>query len=422
MPNKIKMYYHWVIAGLGVLILAVYAGAANNFSSLHLIPVTETFGVTRAEFSSVQSVMNLMGIATTFFSGVIITKLGYRLVAGVSLILCAVLYFGMGFAPSFPFFLLCGAFYGILSPFCTTAGATQLVSIWFHKHRGLILGIVTSASGWGSSILCILQARIMEKTDSWRSSLLLCAALIFVLGILTLLFIRNKPDDMNLKPYGDGSEETAKRREISKEAFEGLPIGKLFCRPAFYLMILLTYLSSLLPYMVFFIFIPYLVETGLTDLQASGVNSFMLLILSGAKFATGLLCDRIGAKKVMLVEIAVSILAMILLIFTSSLPMAYLTAAVYALCLPLNTLLSPLLGFTLFGYKAQAQYTGIFLGVICFAGITGSFLPNYIFDLTGSYKPAFFGTAILGLVLLILYRILYAMTEKDKKKLAESAE
>ena len=153
----------------------------------------------------------------------------------------------MGFAPTFPFFLLCGAVYGILSPFCTTAGATQLVSIWFHKHRGLILGIVTSASGWGSSILCMFQARIMEKTDSWRSSLSLCGILILILGVLILAFVRNKPSDMSLEPYGDGVEETAKRREISKDAFAGLSIGRLFSRPAFYLMILLTYLTAFCP-------------------------------------------------------------------------------------------------------------------------------------------------------------------------------
>ena len=415
MLGRIKKHYHWIIAFLSVLVLCIFGGAANNFSGLHLIPVTETFGITRAQFASAQSIMNITGIATTFFSGLIVSKLGYRFAAGGVLLLSAGFYFGMAKAENFSVFLVMSALYGIFYPLCTTAGVTQIISIWFHKHRGLVLGAVTSATGFGSSILCMFQAAAIEKYSSWRASLILCAVLIFFTAILVLLLIRNKPEDMGLLPLGAGEEITSKKRGISQDAFDGRSFSSLIRRPVFWVMSILTACSTFLPYAFFYILIPYFVETGLSATEASAVNSAMMLILAGAKFGGGLLCDRIGPKKVVYISIMFSVAAMVLLTRVNSLSMAYFAAAIYALCLPLNTILPSLLGFSLLGYKSQAQYTGIFLGISCISGIMGSILPNRVFDLCGSYKPVLWGTAALGTLLLVLYPLLYRMAKRDKE-------
>ncbi|MBR7165909.1 MAG: MFS transporter [Clostridia bacterium] len=412
----IKKNYHWVIAAIALLQLFFHSGAGNNFTNLHLIPVSEHLGISRGDFSVAYSTKNLMAMLLTFVSGAIISRFGYRKVAGGGMLLAAISYLLLAFClNSYPLlFLYCGMI-GVTNALCSTSAVTLIISDWFHKHKGLVLGLVSAATGLGGSVLCMVQSAAMEAF-SWRASFVVCAIGVSIGSVLIFLFIRNKPEEKGLLPLGEGEEVLAKKKRIGQEAHEGLSMAQLFCRPSFYLMILLTLFSSLCIYMLFLVVVPHLRDQGLKATETAMVNSYLMLALAFFKFVTGFLVDKIGAKKVQLICMALSGLGLTLFSFTKSVALAFVSATVFAAALPIVTLLVPLLAFSLFGYKAQPQYTGIFMGMISGASMIGSILANYLFDALGSYNPGLLVSATVSILLIPLYLLLYRLCEKDRKR------
>ena len=92
-----------------------------------------------------------------------------------------------------------------------------------------------------------------------------------------------------------------------------------------------------------------------------------------------------------------------------------LAAVCFSVALSVTTVMVPLLSLTLFGYKAQPQYTGIFMGMISGSSMVGGMLSNYLFDSIGSYTPGLVAAGIVGFALIPLYLVLYRLTEKDKE-------
>jgi MFS family permease len=136
----------------------------------------------------------------------------------------------------------------------------------------------------------------------------------------------------------------------------------------------------------------------------------------------GALCDAIGPKRVMLIAHGGCALGLVLVMVLPQTDMAMIGALlIYALSLPLTTMMFPLISMDLFGYQAQSQYIGVIMSMGSACGIISGPLANLVRDTLGTYRPVFWGCAILAVCMLGLYGILYAMVAKDRKKLEAEA-
>lgn len=416
-----KITYHWVIAAIAFFQLFFLLGVANNFNALHLIPITEHLDISRGEYSVAYSVKSLVMMISTFFFGAVVSRLGYRKTAGFAMLGNGAIYFLLGYKlDSYALFYLYAALLGIFSAFSSSAAVTIIVTDWFHKHKGLVLGAVSASSGVGGSIICMIQARAIEK-GGISLSFLFASITIAVSGLLILFFVRNKPAEKGLLPFGAGEEITARKKKISQEAKEGLSFKTLLRRPAFYLMLLLTLISAFALDVAFSMLIPHLVDCGISTEAASGVNSFLLLLLTAVKLVFGFLCDRIGAKKMYLACVAFILLSFVILCLPLNLPLAYVAAVVVCLACPISTIMIPLLAFSLFGHKAQLQYTGIFMAVGSGACLFSGPVANFAFDAFGSYRPAYLAVGAICTVAFFLYFVLFHMAKSDMEKFGEDS-
>ncbi len=408
-------HYHWIIAAVTLLILFIYGGAANNFSSLHIIPVSEALGISRTTFSLIFSVKSIMSMLASYFSGAILKKFGFRATSSFFLLVAAISYVALTFMNSYWIFAVVAFAMGAATAFCGTTGATNIISVWFHRHRGTVLGFVSAATGLGGSVMCIAQNAAMERF-TWRGSFALCAILCLITAVLSFIFLRNKPQDMHLEAYGEGEEITGKRKRISERAFAGMDMKALYRAPSFYLMILCTFLSCLGVYLVFNTVLPYLKDCGYNATKAASLQSAMMLLFTGTKLLVGFFSDRIGAVKVNLFCVFFGAISIFLLAASQSFALATVAVVLYTIAIPLVTITVPLLAFSLFGYKAQGQYTGMFISVIFAASFLSSPLSNLIHDSLGSYRPAYYLAAIILAVDFVLYLILNKVAKLDNKK------
>ena len=408
-------HYHWVIAVVTLAMLFFYGGAANNLSGLHIIPVTEHLGISRADFSLAGSAQTFCGMASTFLSGFLIARFGTRLTSTLGLLAAAGGYLLLANVESVWMLIFSRGIFGLASGFCSTSAASHITRVWFHRHGGTVLGMITAATGIGGSVMCIFQTAFIQS-GGFAASFRFCAVVMLVVAALIVLFIRNTPEEKGLLPLGEGEEITAKRRKVAENIAPGLPMKLLRRRPSFFLMILCTFLSCLSIYTVYSSICPFFLDCGFGDAAAAGAQSAMLLILTFTKVLVGIFSDHFGAKKVTLICCTMSFFALLLLATASSLVTAYAAVVLYTCALPLVTVGTSLIAFSLFGPRAQTQYTGIFLGVITISSFCGDLLSNAIHDLAHSYRPSFLFGALLAVIAFFLYLILYRMTDQDMKR------
>ncbi len=410
----IHQHYHWVVAGIVFLMVFAYGGAGNNLSSLHIAPVSEYLGISRAEFTMFGSPRTFITMISTFFSGFLISRFGIRLSSGLGMMAGTAGYLILAQVKNSLMLTAGNALLGISAGLCSTSAAVYIARVWFHRHSGTVLGLITAASGIGAGIMCVIQTAAMEAFN-FRASYLACAIALGLGGVLVLLFVRNKPQDMGLLPLGHGETGTGRRSTNREVGHAGYTMKELWKRPSYYLMLLCAALSGISCYMAFTVIHPFVVDCGYSAAEASAIQSMMMLVLTVVKILTGYLNDHIGGRKVFMICLFTAVVSMALLGVTQNYLLIGAAVVLYTCALPLTTLATPLLATDLFGYRAQAQYTGILLSLISVTSFLGEFLTNWIYDLRGSYSFSFFiGSATAVAALLILFILNHLEKKKER--------
>ena len=97
----------------------------------------------------------------------------------------------------------------------------KIVSAWFHRSRGVTLGLLTGGGSIGAVILVPAASSFIEVA-TWREGYLFLGMFLMVLVLpLGILFIRTKPQDMGLEPLRATQEQAAARRTDPAEMLRG---------------------------------------------------------------------------------------------------------------------------------------------------------------------------------------------------------
>ena len=415
MKIYLKQHYHWIIAAVVLLTLAVYGGIINNLSSLHLIPVTEDLGISRGSFSLAFCIRSLVGFFSTLFSGVFLMKYGFRKLASLAMAVAAGALVLLGCSRNLWMLALASALVGACEGFVTTAAASRMVNTWFHSHQGLILGLVTASTGLGGSLFSVALSGIIENF-SWRHSYWTCAVVTGVTAVLIFLLSRNRPSDMGLRPLGEGGNHGKNPRKPSRDHWQGYEARQVTRKPTFYLMILVVFAAAIANYIAFPVVSPHLQDCGMSPSEAAFCQSVLLLALAGAKFLCGTLSDYIGARVTNLICMGCTAAALVLLATVNGPVMAIIAMIVFSVALVMTSITIPLLSSALFGYRCQGSVVGVSLAVVPAASVITSPVVNMFYDRLGSYKPIFLFGAGMAVVTGILMVVLFILAARDRKR------
>lgn len=418
--KALKRHYHWIIALVVFVEMIVYGGFLNA-GSVFIVPITDSLGLSRGDYSMALVPRGIVAFFSTMVTGFLFHKLGYRKSAIISLVSFAAGLVLLAYSQSLMMITISNALLGLSYGVCTTAGAVRIMKSWFHKHQGLMLGVVTMATGVGGSIMSMTLTEIILASN-WRYAYIFTALLTSVLAILYLL-LRDKPEEMGLRPYGEdaasGKKQTA---DVSHTEWMGHTLQEILKEPQFYLMAFCTFLSCNNVYLTFNVVVPHFQDGGYTATEAAAFSSVLLLCLSAVKLAGGWLCDRIGAKSVTILCAACAAAGQFLLADVSNPILCYIGIVLFAMGLLSTTITVPMLAMPLFGYRAFGSITGIFLSMVSLASMLAGPIVNLFYDLLGSYSPVFRVAALIDLLLIGLYLLLFYLCEKEKKHFLAAGE
>ncbi|HEX5110327.1 MAG TPA: MFS transporter [Vicinamibacterales bacterium] len=79
--------------------------------------------------------------------------------------------------------------------------AAIIANRWFDQRRGLVLGVLSAANATGQLIFLPSLASLVQ-TNGWRSAALLVSGAAALVFVVVLMFMRDRPEDLGLVPYG----------------------------------------------------------------------------------------------------------------------------------------------------------------------------------------------------------------------------
>lgn len=414
MLRSIKKHYHWVVAVLVFLEMIVFGGLINS-ASIFILPISETLEVSTTSYSVAMMPYTITCFIGTCLSGFLFTRFGYKKVAIVSLIIVAGSLVLTAYANSLAVFCISKILFGMGYGACFTAGSVRIIKDWFWKHQGLILGLVSMATGLGGSLMTIVLTAAIQESG-WRNANLLAAVIVVVTALL-YVFLKDRPEQMSLRAFGFGTAiKNSKKVRQGNHDWPGFPMKEQLRKPSLYLMCLCVLGSCVCIYTLSSFMVPHFTSQGFSPDEAAMYQSVFMLALATVKLLAGFLYDRFGSKPVMVTCMLCGAVGMAMLGFSNDPVLSMVAVLLFSAGLCMTSIMIPLIAAPVFGFKACLSLNGIFLGLSSFSSLFASPISSLCYDAYGEYSPAYRIIPLILLGITGLYLLLYAIAKKERKR------
>lgn len=384
--TKPRFHYAWVIFVVCFLMAGCALGFCSTPKGMYLKAVSESLQISRAAYSVCNSMRFISTALINIFFGKLIAKFGARKLGVAGLLTLTASCVVNALTTNLFMLYLGGALLGVGFSWTSTTMVGYIVEKWFTSKKGTIMGIILASNGLTGAIsVQILSPMIYGPGESWRKSYWFCAALMAVLAVLVLIFLRTEPKEKGLSPLGSGTPVPKKQRGRD---WAGLPAEEVFRKPYFYVCAVCVFLTGMLLHATGNVSAAHMEDRGISTAIITNVSSISALVLLVSKMSTGMCFDRFGLRVTMTICNIFAVIAITLLAFVQGPATAYAASVFKSLSLPLETIMIPLIAAELFGRKSYAHMMGLLVSFNTLGYAVGGPVINLAYDLTGTYVPA----------------------------------
>jgi len=197
-----RIHPAWLVAGATFLVLLV-AAAIRATASVLIVPFEQEFGWTRATISAAISVNLLLYGLMGPFCAAIASRIGVRRTMALAMgLLAGALLLATSIRTPWHLVALWGFLVGIGTGMTALVLGAVVVTRWFTKHRGVVMGALTASTATGQLLFLPLLAHVAE-TDGWRWSVRIVAGAALCAVVVALLFVRESPAALGVPAYGE---------------------------------------------------------------------------------------------------------------------------------------------------------------------------------------------------------------------------
>ena len=259
------------------------------------------------------------------------------------------------------------------------------VTGWFDTHRSLAVSLVSAGMGMAPMTMAPLAAWLVEHHD-WRTSMQIVALIVAAIMIPVSLLVRRPPALDNAPSMSSGGPTQGE-----------MSLGQALRSPQFIILLATNFFCCATHSGPIIHTVSYAVSCGIPLIAAVTIYSVEGLAGLGGRIAFGLLGDRFGAKRVLVLGLLAQAFGALGYVFVRELAAFYTVAAlfgfIYAGTMPLYASLArenfPLrMMGTVIGGTAMAGSLGM---------ATGPLAGGLIYDTFASYAWLYIGSWIMGI-------------------------
>ena len=385
--------YSWTRLALTLCVGTVIN--AGMWAIIVIMPAVEAeFGGSRA-MASLPYTLTMIGFATgNYVIGRAVDRFGVTLSLIVAAVVTAL---GYGLA-TLSGSLVVLSLAQLIVGFASAVGFGPLiadVSHWFVRRRGIAVAITASGNYLSGAIWPILLAGVLQETG-WRSVYLVMAIATVVIVIPLAFTLRRRIPEEAQAAAQHASTLNARSSGLSPRAlqyllgFAGIGCCVAMSMPQVHIVALCV---------------------GLGFGPAVGAQMLALMLLGGvaSRIVSGLLADRLGGVRTLLIGSCLQCLALFLYLPAGGMVSLYLVSLVFGLS---QGGIVPSYALIVREYM-PAKEAGARVGFVMMATILGmalgGWLSGLIYDLSGSYRLAFINGIVwnganIGIMLWLLSR------------------
>lgn len=376
-------HYRWVIVAAGGLLGCVAMGALFSLP-VFLRPITQETGWSVTGVSSAMTIGFLAMAFTAMIWGTLSDRFGpLPVVLTGSIVLAASLLLA-SFAPS----LLAFQFlFGVLAGASTAAIFAPMMAAvtgWFDTHRSLAVSLVSAGMGMAPMTMAPFAGWLITVHD-WRTSLQIIALIVAVIMIPVSFLVR--------RPPVQESEQAA----ASVGGAPSMSLGQALRSPQFIILLATNFFCCATHSGPIIHTVSYAVTCGIPMMAAVTIYSVEGLAGMGGRIVFGLLGDRFGAKRVLVLGLLAQAFGALGYVFVRELSAFYAVAAtfgfIYAGTMPLYSVVVR--------ENFPMRMMGTVIGGLAMAGslgmATGPLAGGLIYDTFATYTWLYVGSFAFGM-------------------------
>ena len=415
LAHRLPLYYGWVIlAAASVPSFGARPVMAVATLSVFVVPMTETFGWTRGQFSGAVSLGALFGLLVSPMAGRLIDRYGSGVLLSASSAMVGLCAIGLSLtSPIWSFYLLYVPGRAVFSS-PLELGTSTAVSNWFIRRRPMALALMGIIQGIGLTIFPLI-AQVLINGWGWRTAWLAMGIFTISSGIIpVLLLMARRPEDMNLEPDPkrtrllgpDSLAKTDVDRESTTHSFTefNYTVRQALRTKAFWILVLFSVFGFIVQAGVSLHQVPHYIGQGVpTHLAALTASTFAFGQVPGGLFWT-MLARRLPLRILLCMAGATMSLGAIGTGFSASLATGIPMGLLLGIGVGGMQLLLRLTWADYYGRLHLGSIRGLTLPAQIGGQALGPIVAGFMFDATGGYKTPFtvFGIIVAFAALVVL--------------------
>jgi MFS family permease len=198
----------WLAVGVTFLTLVTTAGF-RSASSVLIIPLEDAFGWGREQISLAIAINVLIYGLVAPFAAALMERFGIRRVVMSALTAVSIgSALTMFMSAPWQLIALWGFVVGASTGAMALVFAATVANRWFVQKRGIVIGMLTASSATGQLIF-LPGLSYMAEMNGWKSVSTTIALVSIALVPVIWLFLKEKPSDAGVLPYGAPSDWSA---------------------------------------------------------------------------------------------------------------------------------------------------------------------------------------------------------------------
>ena len=388
-------FYGWVVVGAAFSVLSMAYGASFSFG-VFFSAMLEEFGWSRAALSGAFALYAFGYSVFAALAGSLTDRWGPRVVIATGGVFLGAGWIAMSTTSAVwhPY-----VFYGIVAALgMSTAnvpcGAT--VARWFVRGRGLATGLATAGGSFGAFAFPPV-AQLLVSRVGWRwAYVAFGAAILLTLNLLAPLMKRD-PESLGLTPDGDPPEDVD---AATLERARDFTLAQAMRTRAFWVLFALfsaTWFSIFTPLVHL---VPLARGLGIDPLVAATLISAIGMAGIFGRLVMGSASDRIGRRPAIGVGLVLQVAAFLGFAGAGALPGLYAASIAFGFSYGAVAALFPAMVADFFGRGRAGGLVGLLFAMAGSMAAWGPLSAGFIYDRTGSYGPAWVGSAALNVLAL----------------------
>jgi len=381
------VYFGWYVVAATIVIYALVLGSTFASFGLYVLPVSEEFGLSRADINTGLIVLNLGNATLAPFIGRLLDKVSARKLMMVSSLLFAA---SMAIISQSNSLWLDAGLIAVPVAAGVLGGGTISVSVllarWFTVYRGRAMALAALGMALGGIVVAPVIGQLIE-TQGWRFSVLVTGTGAGLVMALLAFLMRDRPGPDDVEVRGKVADLVPEPVEKAPPPpLEPAPGALTILRmPLFWLLAIAIGFGSSVGQGLTVSLVPIALDAGLTTMQGAGLISASGIAGLVAMLALAAWGDRIDRTLLLSVVLTSCLVPCALLLVAKSYIALLLTALVLGFALAALAPIYIALMADRFGLAAFGTVRGLLVPVMSLMGAVSVRYIGEVFDRTGSY-------------------------------------